>query len=217
MNFLPIFIPNFLHLLSSLRRRDPEVAQPAAKSTPTSPPSGTLALTLMVRMSALRELQPWLMRLWRWLRRVAITFLPNFLPTFLHLLSLPRRRDPEAALPAAKSTPTSPPSGMLALTLMARMSALRELQPWLMRQKSSLRRVAITFLPIFIQNFLQTFLHLLSSPRRRDPEAALPTAKSTPTSPPSGTLALKLMARKNALLKLKPWLVRQWMSEPFTL
>merc|ERR1711974_532511 len=163
----------------------------------------------------------------------------------LHLLSSPRRRVPEAALPAAKSTPTSPPSGMLALTLMARMSALRELQPWLMRQKSSPRRVAITFLPTFTLNFL----HLLSLPRRRDPEAALPAAKSTPTSPlsgtlaltlmarmsaqtelqpwpaanstttspPSGTLALKLMARKNALLKLKPWLVRQWMSEPFTL
>merc|ERR1711974_249575 len=123
----------------------------------------------------------------------------------LHLLSSPRRRVPEAALPAAKSTPTSPPSGMLALTLMARMSALRELQPWLMRQKSSLRRVAITFLPIFIQNFLQTFLHLLSSPRRRDPEAALPTAKSTPTSPPSGMLALKLMVRMTAQTELQPW------------
>merc|ERR1711974_124630 len=119
-----------LHLLSSPRRRVPEAALPAAKSTPTSPLSGTLALTLMARMSAQTELQPWLTRLWRWLRRVAITFLPTFTLNFLHLLSSPRRRDPEAALPTAKSTPTSPPSGMLALKLMVRMTAQTELQPW---------------------------------------------------------------------------------------
>merc|ERR1712165_550410 len=99
------------------------------------------------------------------------------------------RRDPEAALPTAKSTPTSQPSLMLALKLMARMSALQELKPMLLLVANSPRRVPMTFLQILTQlTFLQN-LSLLSSPRK-DPEAALPTAKSTPTSQPSLMLAL---------------------------
>merc|ERR1712109_450853 len=105
------------------------------------------------------------------------------------------RRDPEAALPTAKSTPTSPPSLMLALKLMVRTSALQELKPMLLLVANSPRRVRV---PVPVpENFFQVltqliFLQILSSPRR-DPEAALPTAKSTPTSPPSLMLALKLM------------------------
>merc|ERR1719195_1473805 len=117
------------------------------------------------------------------------------------------RKDPEAALPTAKSTPTSPPSGMLALKLMVRTSALQELKPMVLLVANSPRRVPMTFLQILTQlTFLQN-LSLLSSPRK-DPEAALPTAKSTPTSPPSLMLALKLMVRMSALLQLKLMLLR---------
>merc|ERR1712165_169714 len=143
-----------------------------------------LALKLMVRTSALQELKPMVLLVANSPRRVPMTFLQILTQlTFLQNLSLlsSPRRDPEAALPTAKSTPTSQPSLMLALKLMARMSALQELKPMV--------------------------LLVVNSPRR-DPEAALPTAKSTPTSQPSGMLALKLMVRTSALLQLKPMLLR---------